>query len=126
MESRKDSNAQAEIISISLAKSILKTNSLTNCTLYTTFEPSQQILNLAIESHIHSLYYGAKDLEDGAFNSARLPKREKSQQFRIEIVNGLLENDSKSLLDSFFRAHQRESPDQTLLSSRGMNRIITK
>jgi tRNA(adenine34) deaminase len=115
MESHRDINSQAEIISISLAKSLLKTNFLTNCALYTTFEPCQQILNLALEAQIHSLYYGASDFENGAFS--RVSSQE--NPYPLIVVSGILENDSKSLLESYFRAHQRESPNQILVSSRG-------
>jgi tRNA(adenine34) deaminase len=121
MESQRDSNAQAEVISISLAQSILKSNSLKNCSLYTTLEPCGNIMTLIKESNLRSVSYGAQDNENGAFHGrSNLDKELLETGFsQIDFVDGLLETDSTNLLDSFFRARKREAPDQILLSYRG-------
>jgi tRNA(adenine34) deaminase len=122
MELHRDPNAQAEVICISQAQGILKSNSLENCALYTTFEPCRDILAFIKKSHLRSVYYGARDSENGAFHGrSLLDKKDLEEGFgQIEFVDGLLKNDSINLLDSFFRARKREAPNQILLSYRGL------
>lgn len=121
MKKQRDPNAQAEVICISLAQNILKTTSLQNCALYTTYEPSRDMLNLIKDSHVQRVYYGAHDIENGAFHGrSHIDKKELEEEYgHIEFVDGLLMNDSMNLLESFFRARRREAPNQILLSSRG-------
>lgn len=46
MEARGDSQAQAEIIGLSLAQELLSSHSLPNCSIYTTSEPPITVYQL--------------------------------------------------------------------------------
>ena len=92
-----DSTAHAELIAITSAQNNLNSKNLENCTLYTTLEPCMMCYGAIYWSKIKTLVYGASD-----------PKRGFSKQIvnvdrDIKIIQGVLEAESKELLNSFFK-----------------------
>ena len=92
-----DSTAHAELIAITSAQNNLNCKNLENCTLYTTLEPCMMCYGAIYWSKIKTLVYGASD-----------PKRGFSKQIvnvdrDIKIIKGVLEAESKELLNSFFK-----------------------
>ena len=65
----KDPTAHAEIVAIRNACKILKTNDLSNCTIYTSCEPCPMCLSAIIWANIKNVYYGCtrKDAADIGF-----------------------------------------------------------
>lgn len=104
-----------------MATEVLKKSLLNNCILYTTFEPTPSIFDLILSHQLQGLVYGAKDLKDGAFNGENPIDFNSQQKYPIKIVGSVLESESKSLIESFFRARTRESPNLTFLSNRGQS-----
>lgn len=95
----KNNNAimHAEIIAISKACRKLKTWHLEDCTLYTTLEPCLMCTGAIIQSRINTIYYSASNENFGEIE--QLKKYNKN----VIIKKGLLEKESKKLLQNFFK-----------------------
>ena len=95
----KNNNAimHAEIIAISKACRKLKTWHLEDCILYTTLEPCLMCTGAIIQSRINIIYYSASNENFGEIE--QLKKYNKN----VIIKKGLLEKESKKLLQNFFK-----------------------
>lgn len=97
VEKLKDATAHAEMIAITSAFNYFDSKYLQNCWLYVTLEPCLMCAGAIHWSQLSGLYYGASDPKKGIFqyNTAVFDKS-------FLIQPGILENESKSLLDAFF------------------------
>lgn len=93
----------AEIEAIDNACKTLGGWRLWECDMYVTLEPCPMCAGAIINSRIKTVYYGASDLKAGSFGSVvdfnSLPYNHKP-----EIVSGVMENEAKEMLSSFFKA----------------------
>ncbi len=92
-----DSTAHAELIAITSAQNNLNSKNLKNCTLYTTLEPCMMCYGAIYWSKIKTIVYGASDQKRGFSKHIVNVDRD------IKIIKGVLEAESKELLDSFFK-----------------------
>ena len=92
-----DSTAHAELIAITSAQNNLNCKNLENCTLYTTLEPCMMCYGAIYLSKIKTIVYGASDQKRGFSKHIVNVDRD------IKIIKGVLEEESKKLLDSFFK-----------------------
>jgi len=92
-----DSTAHAELIAITSAQNNLNSKNLENCTLYTTLEPCMMCYGAIYWSKIRTIVYGASDQKRGFSNNIVNVDRD------IKIIKGVLEAESKDLLNSFFK-----------------------
>ena len=92
-----DSTAHAELIAITSAQNNLNSKNLENCTLYTTLEPCMMCYGAIYWSKIKTIVYGASDQKRGFSNHIVNVDRD------IKIIKGVLEAESKDLLNSFFK-----------------------
>ena len=92
-----DSTAHAELIAITSAQNSLNSKNLDNCILYTTLEPCLMCYGAIYWSKINTVVYAASDKKRGFSRHSIDSDRE------INIINGLMEKESKELLDSFFK-----------------------
>lgn len=101
----KNNNAthHAEILAIDMACCYLQNWRLVDCYLYVTLEPCPMCAGAIINSRIKKVVYAAKDPKAGScgsvFNMFDLPFNHKP-----EIVSGVLEEESVTLLKNFFKA----------------------
>ncbi|MEX2632881.1 MAG: tRNA adenosine(34) deaminase TadA [Balneolales bacterium] len=102
VEQLNDSTAHAEMIAISAAFEYLNSKYLKNCTLYVTLEPCPMCAGALVWSKIDRIVFGAMDAGAGACGSVFNIARNKKLNHRIEIIQGILEQDSEILLKSFF------------------------
>ena len=91
-----DSTAHAELIAITSAQNNLNSKNLENCTLYTTLEPCMMCYGAIYWSKIKTIVYGASDQKRGFSKHIVNVDRD------IKIIKGVLEEESKELLGSFF------------------------
>jgi tRNA(adenine34) deaminase len=98
-----DPTAHAEVIAIRAAAAALGTWRLTDTTLYVTVEPCTMCIGAIILARIHRVVFGAKDPKAGACGSVFDLTNEPRLNHRVEIVGGLLEEESQALLQQFFR-----------------------
>jgi len=73
---------------------------LDGCTMYVTLEPCQMCAGALYWSRISHLFYAAKDLKRGftTMGSKLHPK--------TKVSSGVLENESKDMLEKFFIARR--------------------
>jgi tRNA(adenine34) deaminase len=98
-----DPTAHAEVIAIRAAAVALGTWRLTGATLYVTVEPCAMCIGAIILARIHRVVFGAWDPKGGACGSVFDLTNEPHLNHRIEIVGGLLEEESQALLQQFFK-----------------------
>ena len=92
-----DSTAHAELIAITSAQNYLNSKNLEGCTLYATLEPCLMCHGAIYWSKINTIVYGASDKKRG-FSTYNLEIDRK-----IKIIKGVMEEESRELLDKFFK-----------------------
>ena len=99
--------AHAEILAIESACKALGSWRLENCTLYVTLEPCAMCAGAIINSRIKMVVYSAEDYKAGALGGlcdlTKLPFNH-----RPEIIIGVMEEEARSLLKSFFEKLRKE------------------
>ena len=98
-----DPTAHAEIIAIRAAATVLGTWRLTDTTLYVTVEPCTMCIGAIILARIPRVVFGARDPKAGACGSVFDLTNEPRLNHRIEVLGGLLEQESQTLIQHFFR-----------------------
>jgi len=76
---------------------------LTDTTLYVTVEPCSMCIGAIILARVSRVVFGAWDPKAGACGSLFDLTNEPRLNHRVEIVGGLLEAESQTLLQQFFR-----------------------
>ena len=92
-----DSTAHAEILAITSASDYLNSKYLQGCTLYTTLEPCLMCYGAIYWSKISRIVYAVDDPEKG-YKSQKIQLNKKIQE-----KSGVLESESKDLIDNFFK-----------------------
>ena len=98
-----DPTAHAEIIAIRAAATTLGTWRLTDTTLYATVEPCSMCIGAIILARIPRVVFGAWDPKGGACGSVFDLTNEPRLNHRVEVLGGLLEQESQTLIQQFFR-----------------------
>ena len=98
-----DPTAHAEVIAIRAAATALSTWRLTDTTLYVTVEPCSMCIGAIILARISRVVFGAWDPKAGACGSVFDFTNEPRLNHRVEILGGLLEQESQALIQQFFR-----------------------
>lgn len=104
-EALNDVTAHAEMQAITSAAEYLGGKYLPDCTLYVTVEPCAMCAGALGWSQIGRIVYGAHDPKKGFFSyydTARTPIHPKT-----EITSGVLEEECKELMQSFFKKLRR-------------------
>ena len=102
-ETWQDPTAHAEMIVIREAAKALGSWRLTDTMLYVTLEPCAMCLGAVILARIPRVVFGARDPKAGACGSVLDFTNEPRLNHRIEMLSGLLEDESQSLLQQFFQ-----------------------
>jgi tRNA(adenine34) deaminase len=98
-----DPTAHAEVIAIRAAATTLGTWRLTETTLYVTVEPCAMCIGAIILARIPRVVFGAWDPKAGACGSVLDLTNEPRLNHRVEVLGGLLEQESQALIQQFFR-----------------------
>jgi tRNA(adenine34) deaminase len=109
-EIAQDPTAHAEILVIQKAAEQLHSWRLTGTSLYVTLEPCTMCAGAIVQSRIERLVFGAWDSKAGACGSIFDIPAERRLNHRVEVVGGVLEQESQTLLQSFFRQLRSEMP----------------
>lgn len=109
-ETSQDPTAHAEMLVIRKAAEQLQTWRLTDATLYVTLEPCAMCAGAIVHSRIARLVFGAWDPKAGACGSIFDIPAERRLNHRVEVLGGLLEQESQALLQEFFQQLRREPP----------------
>jgi len=103
VELLKDPTAHAEMLAISAACSTLNNKYLTDATLYVTLEPCPMCAGAIVWSKIKRVVFGAVDDKAGACGSLFNISTNKQLNHQAEVIQGVMEYESKELLKRFFR-----------------------
>ena len=98
----KDPTAHAEMIAITQASSHLSNERLTGTELYVTLEPCSMCVGAAILGRISKIIFGTSDPKTGACGSVVELTRPGLFNHNIEILGGVMEKESRALLQGFF------------------------
>ena len=94
--------AHAEVEAINMACRTLGSWRLTDCTLYVTLEPCPMCAGAIINARIGEVRYGAREDKSGCCGSV-LNLFEERFNHKPRIYGGLLDEESRALLDEFFK-----------------------
>lgn len=111
-ELSQDPTAHAEMIVIRQTAEQLKTWRLTDTTLYVTLEPCPMCAGAIVQARIARLVFGAWDPKAGACGSILNIPAERRFNHRVQVVGGLLEQESRALLQEFFRAKRNNASEK--------------
>lgn len=109
-ESWQDPTAHAELIAIREAAAQLRTWRLVGSTLYVTMEPCAMCIGAAVLARVDRVVFGAWDPKGGACGSVLDVPGEKQLNHRIEVIGGVLEQESRELLQRFFKELREKTP----------------
>ena len=101
---KKDPTAHAEILTLRKAAKIKGTSRLDGCDLYVTLEPCAMCAAAIALARIRRVYYAASDLKFGAVENGARIFASSSCFHQPEIYSGILEEESKKLLQDFFKS----------------------
>jgi len=101
-----DPTAHAEIVVLREAAHALANYRLSGASLYVTLEPCSMCAGAMIQARISKLIYGADDPRGGAVRSSFEVLSHPRLNHRVEVISGVLAEESSSLLQSFFAARR--------------------
>jgi len=99
----KDPTAHAEILVMRKAANIKDSARLDGCDLYVTLEPCAMCASAIALARIRRVYYAASDIKFGAVENGVRIFSSTSCHHKPEIYSGISEEESKELMQSFFR-----------------------
>lgn len=116
METLHDPTAHAEMIALTQASETLREfpearpknggehrGSLEGATLYVTLEPCPMCAGALVMTKCTNLVYGVRDPKAGACHSLYRITEDDRLNHRVKVVGGILEGESKFLLQEFFK-----------------------
>jgi tRNA(adenine34) deaminase len=101
-----DPSAHAEIIAMREAGKKLKNYRLVDTTLYVTLEPCAMCAMAMIHARIKRVVFATKEPRTGAAGSLYQLLQHQSHNHQVEIVEGILAEQSAELLKRFFKARR--------------------
>ena len=103
-----DPTAHAEIEALRKAGRKLKNYRLPGFTLYVTLEPCAMCLGAMMHARIERVVFGASDPKTGVCGSKADLTSEAFFNHRIKVQGGVLEKETKNLLQSFFKSRRQK------------------
>ena len=110
-ETAQDPTAHAEMIAIRQAAEKLGSWRLLDCTLYVTLEPCVMCMGGIILARIPFLVYGCRDPKVGAVGSIYNLAEDERFNHRVEVREGVLQEECSSQLSDFFRRLRLQKKD---------------
>ena len=107
-ELKNDVTSHAEIEAVRKANKKLNNWRLVDCDLYVTIEPCIMCMGAIAQSHIRTIYFGAKDPKGGGAVSSINYLEVPSLNHYPRIEGGLLEEECSELIKKYFR-NKREN-----------------
>ena len=98
-----DPTAHAEIRALRAAAQKIGNYRLTGATLCVTVEPCAMCVGAIVHARIGTLIYGAPEPKTGAVRSTMQLIDDPSWNHRVMVVAGLMAEESRALLQEFFR-----------------------
>ncbi len=105
-EKLRDATAHAEIVAMRQAGEVLGGWRLLGCTLFVTIEPCPMCAGAMVQARLPKLVYGARDEKGGAAGSIYNLVQEEKFNHRLEMVEGVLAEESRALMQKFFKSRR--------------------
>jgi tRNA(adenine34) deaminase len=103
---RQDATAHAEMLVLRAAGRALGNYRLPGCVLYVTLEPCAMCVGALVHARIARIVYGAPDPKTGACGSVFDLASNARMNHRIDVMGGVLAEESAALLKRFFAARR--------------------
>ena len=97
-----DPSAHAEVVAIRDAARAERNYRLPGTTVYVTLEPCLMCVGVLIHARVSRLVFGAPEPKTGAIQSAAAILEDMPHNHTIEVCSGVLEDDCRDLVRSFF------------------------
>jgi len=101
-----DPTAHAEIVALREAARKAENYRLIGASLYVTVEPCAMCAGALVQARVARLVYGADEPKGGAVRTCMRVLDSPALNHRVEIVSGVLAEESVRLLQSFFSARR--------------------
>jgi tRNA(adenine34) deaminase len=101
-----DPTAHAEIIALRDASRSVGNYRLTGATLYVTVEPCLMCVGAMVHARIGTVVYGAAEPKAGAIQSMTNAHELAGLNHRLTAIGGVLDEESRTLLQAFFKARR--------------------
>jgi tRNA(adenine34) deaminase len=101
-----DPTGHAEIIALRAAAKSIGNYRLTGATLCVTIEPCAMCVGAMIHARVSTLVYGAREPKTGAVISTMKLLDDPSWNHRIVVVEGVMAEDCRALVQEFFKARR--------------------
>jgi tRNA(adenine34) deaminase len=111
-ETWQDPTAHAEMIVIREAARALRQWRLIDTTLFVTLEPCAMCLGAILLARIPRLVFGARDPKAGACGSVLDFSNDPRLNHRVEVMGGVLEEESQQMLSKFFQGLRTQPLDR--------------
>lgn len=111
-ETWQDPTAHAEMIVIREAARALRQWRLIDTTLFVTLEPCAMCLGAILLARIPKLVFGARDPKAGACGSVLDFSSDPRLNHRVEVMGGVLEEESQQMLSKFFQGLRTQPLDR--------------
>jgi tRNA(adenine34) deaminase len=103
VEALKDPTAHAEMIAITAAANHIGNWRLNECSIYVTLEPCIMCTGAILNARMKNLFYSEFDPKFGACGSLYNLPAEKKYNHNVNVFSGICSDESRSLLQEFFR-----------------------
>ncbi len=103
-----DPTAHAEIVAIRSAASKIENYRLSGATVYSTLEPCAMCAGALVTARVGRVVFGAHDVRFGAVDTHFGVGKGSELNHRIEYVSGVMADDCRELLRSFFRSRRKQ------------------
>jgi len=101
-----DPTAHAEVMVLRKAGEKLANYRLTDTELYVTLEPCAMCVSAMIHARIKRVVFSASDMRTGALGGSFDLLNDVGHNHSFEMVSGVLELESRDMLQAFFRARR--------------------
>jgi tRNA(adenine34) deaminase len=105
-----DPTAHAEIVALRQAGAKLGNHRLLGSTLYVTLEPCAMCAMAMVHARVARVVYAAADPKTGAAGSVFDLLADPRHNHRVEVLGGLLADESGRRLTNYFRAKRGKAP----------------
>jgi tRNA(adenine34) deaminase len=104
-----DPTAHAEIIALRMGAQKVQNYRLLNTTLYVTVEPCFMCMGAIIHARVKKVVFGTWDEKWGAAGSLYNLSKDTRLNHQPEIIQGVLEDECKEMIQQFFQARRKLS-----------------
>ena len=101
-----DPTAHAEIVAIRAAARQVGNYRLTGATLCVTIEPCLMCVGALVLARVRTVVFGAREPKTGALVSTTQPLEIPTLNHRFEVVEGVLEEECRRVVQAFFRTRR--------------------